>query len=122
MAVPVVAAEEQPADGAYRVRLEVPGVRTEDLHVAVRGGELTVSGKSERAGYAYRIDRRFDLPRDADADAAAASHLDGVLTISVPKLAPPEAKRLTIEPAAAAAAAAATTAPAEEGAGEQMEQ
>jgi len=117
--VPVAAADEpaEPADGAYRVRLEVPGVRTEDLRVAVHGGELAVTGVSARARHRYRVERRFDLPRDADAGAAAATHLDGVLTVSVPKLAPPAPKRLKIapappapEPAAAAEAAAAAAA------------
>jgi len=111
--VQVQRAEEEPAtEGAYRVRLELPGVRTEDLHVAVQGGELSLTGKSARAGKKYRINRSFTLPRDADEHAVAATHIDGVLTITVPKLAPPEAKKLAIavEPAAAAPAAAAPAA------------
>ena len=86
--------------GVHCVRLELPGVRTEDLHVAVQGGELAVTGKSKRGGRDYRVVRRLTLPRDADAEQAAASHTDGVLTIQLPKAEAPAAKRLKIEPSA----------------------
>jgi len=104
LTIAIEAAEVQPAEGAYTVRLEVPGIKTDDLSVAVQGGELAVSGKSTRAGYAYAVDRRFSLPCDADYAATTASHLDGVLTLSMPKLAPLAAKRLKIEPEALPAA------------------
>ena len=123
--VPVVAATE-PMDAAddkeetgYQLRLEVPGVRTADLGVVAQGGQMHVKGKTTRGGLNYRVDRRFELPRDADADAASASHLDGVLTVSVPRLAPPVQKKLAIEPAAAPPADAAAAAPAADATMEQ---
>ena len=99
--IQVTRAEEpaEPAEGSHCVRLELPGVRTEDLHVAVQGGELAVTGKSKRGGREYRVARRLTLPRDANVEQAAASHTDGVLTIQLPKLEAPAAKRLKIEPA-----------------------
>ena len=100
--IQVIRAEEpaEAAEGVHCVRLELPGVRTEDLHVAVQGGELAVTGKSKRGGREYRVVRRLTLPRDADAEQAAASHTDGVLTIQLPKAEAPAAKRLKIEPSA----------------------
>jgi len=88
--IKVVRAEEPAAapEGALCLRIELPGVRSEDLRVVVQAGELVVTGKSEvRAGYEYRVDRRFTLPRDADAHQASASHTDGVLTVTIPTLA-----------------------------------
>ena len=110
LAVTTEAEPAAAAEGAYTVRLEVPGVRTDDLRIVVQGGELSVTGESERAGFRYRVDRTFELPRDADEGAMSANHVDGVLTLSVSKLAPPAAKKITIEsavPVAAAPAAAA---------------
>lgn len=84
---------------SYTITVECVGVRTEDLKVEVQGSAVAVSGKSERGGYQYSVKRRFELPSDADSDAAAARHLDGVLTLTVPRAAAPAAKRLKIEPA-----------------------
>jgi len=90
----------EPQEGALCVRLELPGVRTEDLRVVVQAGELAVTGTSKRAGREYRVHRRFTLPRDADMFQAAASHTDGVLMLTMPKLTEAPAKRLKIAPSA----------------------
>jgi len=75
-------------EGAFSFRIELPGMRSEDLRVVVHaGGELVVTGKSNlRPGCEFRVDRRFTLPRNADAHQAAASHIDGVLTLTIPTL------------------------------------
>ena len=130
VAVPVVAATDGEAsmdaaaddkeEPGYQLRLECPGVRTDDLSVVAQGGQLHVKGLTTRGrGLSYRVDRRFELPRDADADAASASHLDGVLTVSVPRLAPPVPKKLPIEPAAAKSSDVAAAAPAADATMEQ---
>jgi len=93
----------EPAQDApsYTISVECVGVRTADLKVEVQGSAVAVSGRSERAGHKYQVKRRFELPSDADADAAAATHQDGVLTLTVPRTAAPNtAKRLKIAPAA----------------------
>jgi len=90
--------EEAPS---YQITVECVGVRTADLKVEVQGSAVAVSGKSERAGHKYQVKRRFELPSDADANGTAATHQDGVLTLTVPRTAAPNvAKRLKIAPAA----------------------
>lgn len=50
------------------------------------------------AGREYRVDRRLTLPRDVNTHQAAASHIDGVLTLTIPKLAGAPTKRLKVAP------------------------
>ena len=41
------------------------------------------SGKTERTG--ARVERAYTLPRDADAEHVSASHVDGILTLIIPR-------------------------------------
>ncbi|WP_370592992.1 Hsp20 family protein [Streptomyces sp. NBRC 110028] len=89
------AADVSEADDAYRVEVDLPGVRREDVDVEVSGQELTVSGEigeREREGVLRRSTRRtgrFEyrmlLPAEVNTEAVRAGMADGVLTITVPK-------------------------------------
>jgi len=89
------AADVTEADDAYRVELDLPGVRRADVDVEVSGQELTVSGEigeREREGVLRRSTRRtgrFEyrmlLPAEVNTEAVKAEMADGVLTITVPK-------------------------------------
>ncbi|MFI0774122.1 Hsp20/alpha crystallin family protein [Streptomyces sp. NPDC021212] len=89
------AADVTEADDAYRVEVDLPGVRRDDVDVEVSGQELTVSGEigeREREGVLRRSTRRtgrFEyrmlLPAEVDTEAVRAGMADGVLTITVPK-------------------------------------
>ncbi|MFI0815751.1 Hsp20/alpha crystallin family protein [Streptomyces sp. NPDC021098] len=89
------AADVTEADDAYRVEVDLPGVRRDDVDVEVSGQELTVSGEigeREREGVLRRSTRRtgrFEyrmlLPAEVDTMAVKAGMADGVLTITVPK-------------------------------------
>ncbi len=84
-------------DDAVLVRVELPGVRPEDLHVDTRERMLTVRGERrlEHAGEPERYHRRersfgafsrtFQLPEHVDGDGAVAVIADGVLTVRIPK-------------------------------------
>ena len=87
---------ETPTD--YRIDLEIPAVRAEDVDVTVDDGILVISGKRARtelreaADKAYRMERRhgtfarrFRLPDDADTDGISARINDGVLALTVAK-------------------------------------
>ena len=89
-------------DDEIRVRVEVPGVAPEDLEINVNGQVLAISGekKDERAeeqnGHRYS-ERRFGsfkrevrLSSTVDVSAVSAEHLNGVVTITLPRA--PEAK------------------------------
>jgi len=79
------------------LRLEIPGVKKENLKVAVTDDEVSLSGKVERAKEEkkedyYRCERAYSswqrtvpLPVKVQSDKAKASYKDGVLEITLPK-------------------------------------
>lgn len=97
-------------DNAYLISVELPGVAEKDIDISVHDGVVTVKGEktsereergdtwffSERQFGAFS--RTFRLPGDADGDKIDAKLKDGVLTLSVPKVAPqaPAAKKIRI--------------------------
>merc|ERR1719335_399373 len=103
-------------DGSYTFSLVAAGFAAADLTLSVDGGLIKVKGQSARTG--ARLERHVRLPRDADGTAANASHIDGMLTVSVPKKAAAELRRVPVnaeastneEQGAAAAAEKATEA------------
>lgn len=88
---------------SYDISMELPGVSEDDIDLSVEEGVVTIRGEkktetqkkgdtwffSERQYGAFR--RSFRLPADADGAKASARMKDGVLHVSVPKLAPEEA-------------------------------
>lgn len=91
--VPLVDIEE--TEDAWIVEAELPGVKSEDVNVELRGSELAISGEikeREREGILRRRTRKtgeFDyhitLPGEADAEHIDARLEDGVLTVRIPK-------------------------------------
>lgn len=81
---------------SYRIGLELPGVQTDDIDIAVQEDTLIIRGEKrfsrEEEGESYffsereygSFQRSFRLPPDADMDGIAADFKDGVLTITVP--------------------------------------
>jgi len=67
----------------YVLTLPAPGVSACDLLVVADDQVLKVSGETRRTGASVRKSAR--IPRDADPTGASATHVDGVLTISIPK-------------------------------------
>ncbi|WVZ72612.1 hypothetical protein U9M48_021043 [Paspalum notatum var. saurae] len=101
--------------GAYAFVVDMPGLGTGDIKVQVEDERvLVITGerrREEREDAKYlRMERRmgkfmrkFVLPDNADMDKIAAVCRDGVLTVTVEKLPPPEPKKpKTIEPRTAA--------------------
>jgi HSP20 family protein len=84
-------------DATVEVRLDVPGIKAEDVEIQISGNRLTVSGnrkdeRDEKGRTWHRIERRSGrfcrsviLPCPVKEDAAEAQYRDGVLTITVPK-------------------------------------
>lgn len=82
---------------AYRIQLDLPGVRRDDLTINYQDNQLTVSGerrgeRTEENEERVRVERTFGhfyrsftLPRTVDPGAISARHENGVLTITVPK-------------------------------------
>lgn len=82
---------------AYTLRIEVPGLKREDVDILLKDEALLVSGQKvetrEEGPGAYRLsERRYGrferlvpLPQDVDPQTVEADLQDGVLTISLPK-------------------------------------
>ncbi len=97
-------------DKSYSVRAEIPGVKKEDINVAVDGNEVEISAevkneqetkngskllRSER--YYGRVGRAFTLDQDIDETATHARYADGILELTLPKKASAAVKRITIQ-------------------------
>ncbi len=89
------------------LKLEVPGIRKEDLDIRVEGRTLTVKGErkfenEEKEENFHRIERRFGsfvrsftLPNTVDLENIDATTTEGVLTLTLTKK--PEAKPKQIQ-------------------------
>jgi HSP20 family protein len=84
-------------DDAYAVKAEMPGVKKDDIQVAVDGNEVTISGETrkeseEKKGeevirserYYGKVSRSFTLPHDVDEAKVVAKYADGVLNLTLP--------------------------------------
>lgn len=96
------------ADGAYKVKAEIPGVKKEDINVQIDGNAVTISAevkkdkeeKNERyvrqERYYGAVSRTFSLGTDVDEKTAAAKYTDGVLELTLPKKAGVASKRISV--------------------------
>lgn len=97
-------------DGAYTVKAEIPGVRKEDIDVRIDGAVVSLSAevkkeKEEKEGervlrsersYGY-ASRSFTLGSEIDPAGVNARYEAGVLTMTLPKKSPGEARRVTVQ-------------------------
>lgn len=95
----------------YTIALELPGMKEEDIRIELKDRVLTIQGehtsKSEDdAQEYYRVERRYGsfqrtltLPDDAAADDISATMKDGVLSLTIPRVALPhqDVKRIEIQ-------------------------
>jgi HSP20 family protein len=94
---------------AFRVKAEIPGVRKEDIHVAIDGNEVSISAEvkketEEKKGetvirserYYGRVARTFTLSHEVDDKKAEAKYANGVLTLMLPKKGGPTIKEVTV--------------------------
>merc|ERR1712159_176643 len=68
-------------DSKYTLTLFLPGVSAKDIKVSATDGMLKLEVESHTSAMAWRQ----RLPRDTDVDTATASHVDGVLMVTLPK-------------------------------------
>ena len=103
-------AEAKESNAHYEITMELPGVAEKDIDISLHDGVLTVKGeksserKEEGEGYFFsereygRFQRTFRLPADAKSDGVGADFSNGVLKITVPKMAEEkrEAKKIKV--------------------------
>ncbi|HEY4356420.1 MAG TPA: Hsp20/alpha crystallin family protein [Acidobacteriaceae bacterium] len=90
------------------IRMEIPGVKIEDIDVRVENNTLTVRGErrfttEDKEENFHRIERRygsftrtFNLPQTFETENVAASCEDGILTIELPKKAEAKPKQIKV--------------------------
>jgi len=84
-----------------------PGVTASEMKIEVKAEEgiFRVTGEPKRAGVP-KVLKCFRLPRDADdAEAWHAAHIDGLLTLTIPRKAAPAPTRIEVASAPSSAAA-----------------
>ena len=93
----------------YFVRAELPGLKAEELNIAVAGNNLTISGErkipseGDTVNYHRRereagiFNRIIALPRDVEVDNVEAGLVDGVLTVTIPKAEEAKPKQITVK-------------------------
>jgi HSP20 family protein len=91
------------------LKLEIPGVKTEDLDIKLENQTLVITGErkfeaGEKAENFHRIERRFGsfvrsftLPQTVDTESVTASADAGVLTISLAKKAEAQPKQIKVQ-------------------------
>jgi HSP20 family protein len=95
----------------FVVRADLPGVKPADIEVTADKGVLTLRGerqieKQQDDGHYSRVERvtgkfvrTFTLPENVQADAIKASFKEGVLELSIPKIAKAEPRRIEVQAA-----------------------
>ncbi|HWP29902.1 MAG TPA: Hsp20/alpha crystallin family protein [Chloroflexota bacterium] len=91
----------------YVVEVALPGVRPADVEVTVLGNTVTIRGewpaRPEGRRYLHaergtgRFERTVTLPNDVDADKAQAHAENGVLRLTLPKVAVARPRRIALQ-------------------------
>lgn len=96
------------ADG-IRIFAEVPGVKPDQVSIAVEGNTLTIRGTKEQVAeertervHRYEraygaFERTFTLPATVDAAAITATYENGVLTVTLPKAEKAKPRQIPVE-------------------------
>jgi len=91
------------------VRATAPGIKAEDIDISITGDMLTIKGgsseeKEEKDAQYYLRERRFSqfsrsitLPAPVKAEEASAEYMDGILTLTLPKLEEVKPKTITVK-------------------------
>lgn len=97
-------------DGGVVVQIEMPGVPSEDVEIAVERRVLTVRGRGRvTAPEGYRLvhaeygegdyERSFTLGQDIDEAGIAAEMRNGVLTLTLPRAAAAKPRKIEVKAA-----------------------
>lgn len=94
----------------YELTAEVPGLKPEEIEVSLTGDILVLKGEKkeeheETKGDYHLVERRygsfyrgFRLPEAVDRGRLSATHKDGVLRISLPKVKGEESVKVEVKP------------------------
>ncbi len=92
----------------YEVKVELPGVRKDDVKITLESSVLTIRGEKKqekeiKEDNLHRIERSygsfqrsFTLPTTVKSDKIEANYRDGVLTVTLPKAEEAKPKQITV--------------------------
>jgi HSP20 family protein len=96
-------------DNGYLIHSEMPGVKKEDIDIAIEGNQVTLTAEVKQAWekkqgdrvlrnerYFGNIYRSFTLPAELDESACEATYDNGVLELKLVRKAAAPGKRLAI--------------------------
>jgi HSP20 family protein len=96
-------------DTDVTVEMHLPGIKREDLELALSGTTLTIKGERRaeeevkeeqylrREVHYGSFERRITLPETTNVEKTEATFVDGVLKITFPKRAAPQTKRIELK-------------------------
>ena len=96
-------------DGRYEVKIDVPGVRKEDIEVSIDGRQVSIRAEIRREAekkegkdihterYVGSTFRAFTLPQEIDDAKAEARYADGVVQLTLPKKSNSRSQRIAIQ-------------------------
>jgi HSP20 family protein len=100
----------QETDAAFEVEAEMPGVKKEDLRIAIDNRRVNIEAEARRETErkdgqnqiytewsASKFARSFTLPADVDDASAQARLENGVLKLTLPKKQPTQPKSITVQ-------------------------
>jgi len=93
---------------AFVVKADLPGIAKDKIEVNVEDRNVTIgaeflsavdaNGKALWQERSFgKLSRAIRLPEPVDANAAQATHVDGVLQLTLPKIAKANSKQITIQ-------------------------
>jgi len=92
----------------FTIRVEVPGMKREDIEVSLQNGALVISGERKAEAlkedaevhrqerYFGRFSRALTLPTAVAGDKVKAAYKDGILTVTLPKVEEAKPKQITV--------------------------
>ena len=108
--LPRVKVDVAESNGAYKVTAELPGVKKEDIQVAIDGSQVTLTAEVKQEKDASqdgrvlhservfgKVVRSFTLPQEVDESKAEAKFRDGVLELTLPKKQAAQRKQISIQ-------------------------
>jgi HSP20 family protein len=90
------------------VKVELPGMKKEEINITLHEGVLTISGErkheeEKKEGDVFRSERFFGkfhrsvaLPAEVKGDKVAAAYKDGILTVTLPKAEEAKPKQIAV--------------------------
>jgi HSP20 family protein len=108
-AVTIPAADLSETDDALQIRMDMPGLKADEIEIEVSGNTIRISGehkeeKEEKGRTYHRLERRsgsfaraMTLPASVKEDKVVAECKDGVLIITLPKTEAAKTHKVTVK-------------------------